>query len=45
MPAELHLYPGACHAFGLFSPEAAVSAAYVHAWYGHLRRRFSARQP
>nr|WP_309500727.1 alpha/beta hydrolase fold domain-containing protein [Streptomyces shenzhenensis] len=45
VPVEPHLYPGAYHAFDLFAPEAAVSAAYVHAWYGYLRRRFAARQP
>lgn len=45
VPVELHLYPGAYHAFDLFAPEAAVSAAYVHAWHGYLRRQFGARQP
>jgi acetyl esterase/lipase len=45
VPVELHLYPGAFHAFDLFAPEAAVSAAYVHAWYGYLRRQFGTRQP
>lgn len=42
---ELHLYPGAYHAWDLFAPEAALSAAYFHAWFGYLRRQFSARQP
>jgi acetyl esterase/lipase len=45
VPVELHLYPGAYHAWDLFAPEAAVSAAHVHAWYGYLRRQFGARQP
>ncbi|GAA0343753.1 alpha/beta hydrolase [Actinoallomurus spadix] len=44
VPVELHLYPGAYHAWDLFAPEAALSAAYVHAWYGYLRRQFSTRR-
>ncbi|MFE3127998.1 alpha/beta hydrolase [Streptomyces hydrogenans] len=44
VPVELHLYPGAYHAWDLFAPEAAVSAAYVRAWYAYLRRQFTARQ-
>lgn len=45
VPVELHLYPGAHHAWDLFAPEAALSAAYFHAWFGYLRRQFSSRQP
>ncbi|MFD0508640.1 alpha/beta hydrolase [Streptomyces chiangmaiensis] len=45
VPVELHLYPGAYHAWDLFAPEAALSAAYFHACFGYLRRQFSARQP
>ncbi|NEC68843.1 alpha/beta hydrolase [Streptomyces sp. SID9727] len=45
VPVELHLYPGAFHAFDLFAPATAVSAAYAHAWYGYLRRQFGTRQP
>ncbi|MFD5218936.1 alpha/beta hydrolase [Streptomyces tendae] len=41
---ELHLYPGAYHAWDLFAPEAAVSEAYVNAWHGYLRRQFTARR-
>lgn len=45
VPVELHLYPGAYHAWDLFAPEAAVSAVYCHAWFGYLRRQFDAPQP
>jgi acetyl esterase/lipase len=45
VPVELHLYPGAYHAWDLFAPEAALTTAYFDAWFGYLRRQFSARQP
>lgn len=38
---ELHLYPGAFHAFDLFAPTAAVSRAFTEAWFGYLARRFN----
>lgn len=44
VPVELHLYPGAFHAWDLFAPEAAVSVAYSQAWFGYLRRRFNTHQ-
>lgn len=44
VPVELHLYPGAYHAWDLFAPEAALSAAYSQAWFGYLRRQFNTHQ-
>ena len=44
VPVELHLYPGAFHAWDLFAPEAAVSVAYSQAWFGYLRRQFNTGQ-
>lgn len=43
VPVELHLYPGAYHAWDLFAPESALTAAFYDAWHGWLRRQFARR--
>lgn len=40
VPTELHVYPGACHAFDWIAPEAEVSKRYAADLYGALRRAF-----
>ena len=40
VPAELHLYPGAYHAWDLFAPDSRLTAAFLQTWYGYLRRQF-----
>lgn len=43
VPVELHLYPGAYHAWDLFAPDSALAAAFFEAWHGWLRRQFAQR--
>jgi enterochelin esterase family protein len=38
VPAELHLYPGACHGFNMLAPDANVSRAYHRDFIAALRR-------
>lgn len=40
VPTELHLWPGACHAFDLLAPQLAVSKASEQAFHDALRRAF-----
>jgi acetyl esterase/lipase len=40
VPTELHLYPGAYHAWELFGPDANVSKQTVPVRIGALRRAF-----
>ncbi len=37
---ELHLYPGAYHAWDLFAPASDLAVAFLQACHGYLRRRF-----
>ncbi len=37
---ELHLFPGAFHAWGLFAPEAAMTETFNRVWQDFLLRRF-----
>ena len=37
---ELHLFPGAFHAWGLFAPEAAMTKTFNRVWQDFLLRRF-----
>ena len=40
VPTELHVWPGACHAFDLLAPQLAVSQASELAFHDALRRAF-----
>ncbi len=37
---ELHVFPGAYHAWDLFAPNAGLTAAFFQTWFGYLRRAF-----
>jgi acetyl esterase/lipase len=37
VPAELHVYPGACHGFNVIAPDAAVSKQSLHNMHDWLR--------
>ncbi|MGW3232383.1 alpha/beta hydrolase [Kitasatospora sp. NPDC001095] len=45
VPVELHLYPGAYHAFDLFAPESQLAQAFEQAWLGYLIRHLRAPAP
>ena len=40
IPVELHLFPGAYHAWDLFAPDSRLAAAFLQTWHGYLRRQF-----
>ncbi|WP_327675325.1 alpha/beta hydrolase [Kitasatospora sp. NBC_00458] len=40
VPVELHLYPGAYHAFDLIAPNSRLAAAFHATWSDYLARRF-----
>lgn len=40
VPTELHLYPGAYHAWDLFAPGSALAVALRWNWYDYLARGF-----
>jgi acetyl esterase/lipase len=40
VPVELHLYPGAFHAFDLFAPQSRFAASFNASWYAFLKRLF-----
>ena len=42
VPTELHIYPGACHAFQMLAPQAQVSQAYQADFFAGLRRGLGA---
>ncbi|MFJ8433927.1 alpha/beta hydrolase [Kitasatospora sp. NPDC094019] len=42
VPVELHLYPGAYHAFDLIAPDSRLAAAFHRTWFDYLARRFAA---
>ncbi|MFJ4672879.1 alpha/beta hydrolase [Kitasatospora purpeofusca] len=42
VPVELHLYPGAYHAFDLIAPESRLATAFHRTWFDYLARRFDA---
>ena len=37
---ELHVFPGAYHAWDLFAPDAGLTTAFFQTWFGYLRRAF-----
>ena len=37
---ELHVFPGAYHAWDLFAPDAGLTAAFFQTWFGYLQRAF-----
>lgn len=41
VPTELHLFPGAFHAFDLFAPEARVSRSFTRSWSDFLKRKLT----
>ncbi|WP_236787822.1 alpha/beta hydrolase [Amycolatopsis sp. GM8] len=43
VPVELHLYPGAYHAFDLFAPQSRLGMSLRQNWLGYLSRQFSAQ--
>ncbi|MFF4925937.1 alpha/beta hydrolase [Kitasatospora sp. NPDC001261] len=45
VPVELHLYPGAYHAFDLFAPESQLAESFEQAWLGYLARHFRTPAP
>lgn len=45
VPVELHLYPGAFHAFDLFAPTSAVAVSFTRTWYDYLARMFASTTP
>lgn len=38
---ELHLYPGACHAFDLFAPRSRLAESFRHTWNNYLARHLT----
>ncbi|MEK2492712.1 alpha/beta hydrolase [Kitasatospora purpeofusca] len=42
VPVELHLYPGAYHAFDLIAPGSRLAAAFHRTWFDYLARQFGA---
>lgn len=38
---ELHLYPGAYHAFDLFAPQSQLAESFRHAWNSYLARHLT----
>ncbi|WAL68706.1 alpha/beta hydrolase [Amycolatopsis cynarae] len=41
VPVELHLYPGAYHAFDLFAPQSQLAESLRHAWNNYLARHLA----
>ena len=39
-PTELHVYPGAFHAWDLFAPESGLAKSFFQAWFGYMSRHF-----
>ncbi|MFD4637609.1 alpha/beta hydrolase fold domain-containing protein [Lentzea sp. NPDC058436] len=42
VPVELHLYPGAYHAFDLFAPQSRLGSSLRANWLGYVSRQFAA---
>lgn len=42
VPVELHLYPGAYHAFDLFAPHSRLGMSMQQSWLNYMSRRFAA---
>lgn len=38
VPVELHVYPGAYHAWDLFAPGSGLAATFTQAWFSYLAR-------
>ncbi|MFJ6616589.1 alpha/beta hydrolase [Kitasatospora sp. NPDC091335] len=45
VPVEMHLYPGAYHAFDLFAPESQLAATFQQTWFSYLARKFGDAAP
>ncbi|MFE6055255.1 alpha/beta hydrolase [Kitasatospora sp. NPDC056446] len=43
VPVELHLYPGAYHAFDVIAPGSRLAAAFHRTWSDYLARQFARR--
>ncbi|TVT61170.1 alpha/beta hydrolase [Amycolatopsis rhizosphaerae] len=41
VPVELHLYPGAYHAFDLFAPQSQLAESFRHTWNNYLARHLT----
>ncbi|MFH8805078.1 alpha/beta hydrolase fold domain-containing protein [Streptomyces sp. NPDC017936] len=41
VPVELHLYPGAYHAFDLFAPQSQLAESFRHTWNDYLARHLT----
>lgn len=41
VPVELHLYPGAYHAFDLFAPQSRLAESFRHTWNNYLARHLT----
>ncbi|MFD3942015.1 alpha/beta hydrolase [Streptomyces sp. NPDC058579] len=41
VPVELHLYPGAYHAFDLFAPQSHLAESFRHTWNNYLARHLT----
>ncbi|MFI9273141.1 alpha/beta hydrolase fold domain-containing protein [Kitasatospora sp. NPDC052896] len=41
VPVELHLYPGAYHAFDLFAPQSHLAESFRHTWNNYLTRHLA----
>jgi acetyl esterase/lipase len=45
VPADLHLYAGAFHAWDRFAPTSALTRSFEQTWHGFLRRHLHATTP
>ena len=45
VPTELHVYPGACHAFHVLAPQSAIAQAHDKAFIAALKRALAAADP
>lgn len=42
VPVELHVYPGAYHAWDLFAPDSGLTSSFVRSWFSYLSRHLHA---
>lgn len=45
VPTELHVWPGACHAFDLLAPQLPLARVYRRSFHGALRRALGLQEP
>jgi acetyl esterase/lipase len=43
VPTELHVYPGAFHAWDLFAPSSGLAVSFFQAWFGYMSRHFATK--